>query len=179
MRTSNRPLTPDVKGGRCLVSYCNKWVSVRTGEVGGSPTGHLARAHAARPPEKGGAATPSPPGSLLPQGRQLESVRAEAAEKGDVGLVAENSRSTQRLMLPPPALTASGVFAKFRDIARLTGSAVSGAGCLPPSPDPLLLTSGTQNHVWQEGKSVRLSGVGSLPFCPGCGPAIPPSHPQD
>ncbi|XP_019608178.2 DNA ligase 1 isoform X3 [Rhinolophus sinicus] len=56
-------------------------------------------------------------------GRQLESVRAEAAEKGDVGLVAENSRSTQRLMLPPPALTASGVFAKFRDIARLTGSA--------------------------------------------------------
>nr|KAF6410312.1 DNA ligase 1 [Rousettus aegyptiacus] len=55
-------------------------------------------------------------------GRQLESVRAEAAEKGDVGLVAENSRSTQRLMLPPPALTASGVFAKFQDIARLTGS---------------------------------------------------------
>lgn len=56
-------------------------------------------------------------------GRQLESVRAEAAEKGDVGLVAENSRSTQRLMLPPPPLTASGVFTKFRDIARLTGSA--------------------------------------------------------
>lgn len=56
-------------------------------------------------------------------GRQLESVRAEVAEKGDVGLVAENSRSTQRLMLPPPALTATGVFARFRDIARLTGSA--------------------------------------------------------
>nr|XP_060507591.1 DNA ligase 1 isoform X4 [Panthera onca] len=56
-------------------------------------------------------------------GRQLESVKAEAAEKGDVGLVAENSRSTQRLMLPPPALTAAGVFAKFRDIAGLAGSA--------------------------------------------------------
>uniref|UniRef100_A0A452QTP5 DNA ligase n=1 Tax=Ursus americanus TaxID=9643 RepID=A0A452QTP5_URSAM len=56
-------------------------------------------------------------------GRQLESVKAEAAEKGDVGLVAENSRSTQRLMLPPPALTAAGVFTKFRDIARLAGSA--------------------------------------------------------
>nr|XP_012616515.1 DNA ligase 1 isoform X2 [Microcebus murinus] len=56
-------------------------------------------------------------------GRQLESVRAEVAEKGDVGLVAENSRSTQRLVLPPPPLTASGVFAKFLDIARLTGSA--------------------------------------------------------
>ncbi|XP_036055485.1 DNA ligase 1 isoform X2 [Onychomys torridus] len=56
-------------------------------------------------------------------GRQLESVRAEVAEKGDVGLVAENSRSTQRLMLPPPPLTTSGVFTKFCDIARLTGSA--------------------------------------------------------
>ncbi|XP_037675417.1 DNA ligase 1 isoform X1 [Choloepus didactylus] len=56
-------------------------------------------------------------------GRQLDSVRAEVAEKGDVGLVAENSRSTQRIMLPPPPLTASGVFTKFRDIARLAGSA--------------------------------------------------------
>ncbi|KAM9047376.1 DNA ligase 1 isoform 2-T2 [Megaptera novaeangliae] len=56
-------------------------------------------------------------------GRQLESVRAEAAEKGDVGLVAESSRSTQRLVLPPPALTAAGVFTKFRDIAQLAGSA--------------------------------------------------------
>ncbi|XP_064150000.1 DNA ligase 1 isoform X2 [Loxodonta africana] len=56
-------------------------------------------------------------------GRQLESVRAEAAEKGDVGLVAESSRTTQRIMLPPPPLTAPGVFAKFRDIARLAGSA--------------------------------------------------------
>ncbi|XP_041509676.1 DNA ligase 1 isoform X1 [Microtus oregoni] len=56
-------------------------------------------------------------------GRQLESIRAEVAEKGDVGLVAENSRSTQRLMLPPPPLTTSGVFTKFCDIARLTGSA--------------------------------------------------------
>ncbi|XP_055001925.1 DNA ligase 1 isoform X2 [Sorex araneus] len=56
-------------------------------------------------------------------GRQLESVRAEAAEKGDVGLVAESSRSTQRLVLPPPPLSASGVFAKFQDIARLSGTA--------------------------------------------------------
>lgn len=75
----------------------------------------------------------TPPPALSPEGRQLESVRAEAAEKGDVGLVAENSRSTQRLMLPPPPLTASGVFSKFRDIARLTGSAVSG-GLLTPDP---------------------------------------------
>lgn len=69
------------------------------------------------------------------QGRQLETVRAEVAEKGDVGLVAESSRSTQRLMLPPPPLTTSGVFAKFRDIARLTGSAVSGTGWLTRCQD--------------------------------------------
>lgn len=56
-------------------------------------------------------------------GRQLESVRAEVAEKGDAGLVAENSRSTQRLVLPPPPLSAAGVFAKFQDIARLSGTA--------------------------------------------------------
>ncbi|XP_060241533.1 DNA ligase 1 isoform X3 [Meriones unguiculatus] len=56
-------------------------------------------------------------------GRHLESIRAEVAEKGDVGLVAENSRSTQRLMISPPPLTTSGVFTKFCDIAQLTGSA--------------------------------------------------------
>ncbi|XP_074075780.1 DNA ligase 1 isoform X3 [Macrotis lagotis] len=56
-------------------------------------------------------------------GRQLEAIRAEVAEKGDVGLVVEASRSTQRTMLPLPPLTATGVLSKLRDIARLTGSA--------------------------------------------------------
>ncbi|XP_020859767.1 DNA ligase 1 isoform X1 [Phascolarctos cinereus] len=56
-------------------------------------------------------------------GRQLEAIRAEMAERGDVGLVVEASRSTQRTMLPLPPLTASGVLSKLRDIARLTGSA--------------------------------------------------------
>lgn len=92
--------------------------------------------------------------TLCPQGRQLELVRAEAAETGDVGLVAENSRSTQRLMLPPPALTASGVLAKFRDIARLTGSAVSGGTALPPTPDPVLFASGTQGQACGRGVGV-------------------------
>ncbi|XP_068959410.1 DNA ligase 1 [Petaurus breviceps papuanus] len=56
-------------------------------------------------------------------GRQLEAIRAEVAEKGDVGLVVEASRSTQRTMLPLPPLTAAGVLSKLRDIARLTGNA--------------------------------------------------------
>lgn len=56
-------------------------------------------------------------------GRQLDVVKAEAAEVGDVGLVAENSRVTQRFMVPPPPLTAAGVFAKFKEIAQLTGNA--------------------------------------------------------
>ncbi|XP_072463333.1 DNA ligase 1 isoform X2 [Notamacropus eugenii] len=55
-------------------------------------------------------------------GRQLEAIRAEMVEKGDVGLVVEASRSTQRTMLPLPPLTAAGVLSKLRDIARLTGS---------------------------------------------------------
>ncbi|XP_027715071.1 DNA ligase 1 isoform X2 [Vombatus ursinus] len=56
-------------------------------------------------------------------GRQLEAIRAEMAERGDVGLVVEASRSTQRTMLPLPPLTASGLLGKLRDIARLTGGA--------------------------------------------------------
>lgn len=65
-----------------------------------------------------------------------------------MGLVAESSRSTQRLMLPPPALTASGVFTKFQDIARLAGSAVSGQGGSPQGPRPAALHLGAQSHAW-------------------------------
>lgn len=152
------------------MSYFSKCVCVRNGEVEGITfrTRSWRRcSQAAREGRRSHIPHPLllPCGSLHPQGRQLESVRAEAAEKGDVGLVAENSRSTQRLMLPPPALTASGVFAKFQDIARLTGSAVSGAGCLPTSPDPLFLTPGTQIHACGKRALVRLFGAGSLQFC--------------
>ncbi|OCT72895.1 DNA ligase 1 isoform X1 [Xenopus laevis] len=56
-------------------------------------------------------------------GRQLEKIKAEAQEKGDLGLVAESSRSNQRTMFTPPKLMASGVFGKLKDIARMTGNA--------------------------------------------------------
>ncbi|XP_067412580.1 DNA ligase 1 [Emydura macquarii macquarii] len=56
-------------------------------------------------------------------GRQLDQIKAEAQEKGDLGLVAESSRSNQRTMFTPPKLSAAGVFNKLQEIARMTGSA--------------------------------------------------------
>uniref|UniRef100_A0A8C3SLZ3 DNA ligase n=1 Tax=Chelydra serpentina TaxID=8475 RepID=A0A8C3SLZ3_CHESE len=56
-------------------------------------------------------------------GRQLDQIKVEAQEKGDLGLVAESSRSNQRTMFTPPKLSAAGVFSKLQEIARMTGSA--------------------------------------------------------
>ncbi|CDQ68243.1 unnamed protein product [Oncorhynchus mykiss] len=52
-------------------------------------------------------------------GRQLDKIKAEAAEKGDSGLVAESSRSNQR-MFQPANLTAGGVFNKLKDIRNMS-----------------------------------------------------------
>uniref|UniRef100_A0A8C7KJ01 Ligase I, DNA, ATP-dependent n=1 Tax=Oncorhynchus kisutch TaxID=8019 RepID=A0A8C7KJ01_ONCKI len=54
-------------------------------------------------------------------GRQLDKIKAEAAEKGDSGLVAESSRSNQR-MFQPANLTAGGVFNKLKDIRNMSGN---------------------------------------------------------
>ncbi|CAN0022814.1 unnamed protein product [Lampetra planeri] len=55
-------------------------------------------------------------------GRQLDKIKAETQEKGDLGIVAECSRSTQRTMFTPPKLNATTVFSKLKDISRLTGN---------------------------------------------------------
>lgn len=55
-------------------------------------------------------------------GRQLDKVKAEAQEKGDLGLVAESSRSNQRMMFQPASLTAGGVFRKLKEIASMSGN---------------------------------------------------------
>uniref|UniRef100_A0A3P8X3V9 DNA ligase n=1 Tax=Cynoglossus semilaevis TaxID=244447 RepID=A0A3P8X3V9_CYNSE len=52
-------------------------------------------------------------------GRQLDKIKAEAQEKGDLGLVAESSRSNQRMMFQPASLTAGGVFKKLKEIASM------------------------------------------------------------
>ncbi|KAJ7313838.1 hypothetical protein JRQ81_005581 [Phrynocephalus forsythii] len=55
-------------------------------------------------------------------GRQLDQIKAEAAEKGDLGLVAESSRTTQGTMFAPPKLGATAVFRKLQAIGRMMGS---------------------------------------------------------
>lgn len=55
-------------------------------------------------------------------GRQLDKIKAEAQEKGDLGLVAESSRSNQRMMFAPANLTAGGVFNKLKEIAHMSGN---------------------------------------------------------
>ncbi|XP_056336449.1 DNA ligase 1 [Danio aesculapii] len=55
-------------------------------------------------------------------GRQLDKIKAEAQEKGDLGLVAESSRSNQRMMFAPAHLTAGGVFNKLKEIAHMSGN---------------------------------------------------------
>uniref|UniRef100_A0A7N6B4R5 DNA ligase n=1 Tax=Anabas testudineus TaxID=64144 RepID=A0A7N6B4R5_ANATE len=55
-------------------------------------------------------------------GRQLDKIKAEAQEKGDLGLVAESSRSNQRMMFQPASLTAGGVFRKLKEIASMSGN---------------------------------------------------------
>lgn len=56
-------------------------------------------------------------------GRTLDKIKAETAVKGDLGLVAESSRGNQRYMFAPPKLTVASVFAKFREIALMSGNA--------------------------------------------------------
>ncbi|KAF6717957.1 DNA ligase 1 [Oryzias melastigma] len=55
-------------------------------------------------------------------GRQLDKIKAEAQEKGDLGLVAESSRSNQRMMFRPANLTVGSVFKKLKEIASMSGN---------------------------------------------------------
>ncbi|KAL5019361.1 hypothetical protein ScPMuIL_005083 [Solemya velum] len=57
-------------------------------------------------------------------GRSMDKIKADAQDKGDLGIVAENSRSTQRTMFAPPKLMVSAVFNKLREIATMTGNSV-------------------------------------------------------
>uniref|UniRef100_A0A0V0G787 DNA ligase n=1 Tax=Triatoma dimidiata TaxID=72491 RepID=A0A0V0G787_TRIDM len=54
-------------------------------------------------------------------GRTLSQIKSDAADLGDLGLVAEQSKCSQRILYTPAALTVSGVFARLKEIAKLTG----------------------------------------------------------
>lgn len=56
-------------------------------------------------------------------GRTLAQIKADVQEVGDLGIVAEGSRSNQRTMFQPPPLTVPNVYSKLKEIAQMTGHA--------------------------------------------------------
>ncbi|XP_067124516.1 DNA ligase 1 isoform X2 [Centruroides vittatus] len=56
-------------------------------------------------------------------GRTVDKIKADITVRGDLGLVAENCRGTQKIMFAPPKLTIPGVYNKLKDIAKMTGNA--------------------------------------------------------
>lgn len=58
-------------------------------------------------------------------GRSMAQIKADAQSTGDLGIVAERSKSNQRMMFTPAPLTVDGVFVKLKDIAKMSGHSVS------------------------------------------------------
>ncbi|XP_076756120.1 DNA ligase 1 [Xylocopa sonorina] len=59
-------------------------------------------------------------------GRTLAQIKADVQQVGDLGIVAEGSRSNQRTMFQPAPLTVSNVYTRLKEIAQMTGSASLG-----------------------------------------------------
>lgn len=57
-------------------------------------------------------------------GRTLAQVKTDAQNTGDLGIVAERSKSNQRMMFTPAPLTVEGVFFKLKEIAKMSGHSV-------------------------------------------------------
>ncbi|GAB0091811.1 DNA ligase [Sergentomyia squamirostris] len=55
-------------------------------------------------------------------GRSMAQLKSDIQTIGDIGIVAEKSRSNQRMMFTPAALSLSSVFQKLQEIAKMTGS---------------------------------------------------------
>lgn len=58
-------------------------------------------------------------------GRSVEMIKSDVEKEGDLGIIAEQSRSSQRLMFQPAKLNVKAVFDKLKEIASMTGNAVS------------------------------------------------------
>lgn len=57
-------------------------------------------------------------------GRTVAQIKADAQAAGDLGIVAEQSKSNQRMIFQPARLTVRGVFDKLKEIAKMSGQAV-------------------------------------------------------
>lgn len=58
-------------------------------------------------------------------GRTVSQIKSDAQNSGDLGIVAEHSKTNQRMIFKPARLTVKGVFDKLKEIAQMTGHAVS------------------------------------------------------
>ncbi|KAK3857353.1 hypothetical protein Pcinc_036392 [Petrolisthes cinctipes] len=56
-------------------------------------------------------------------GRSVEMIKSDVEKQGDLGIIAEQSRSSQRLMFQPAKLNVKAVFDKLKEIAFMTGNA--------------------------------------------------------
>ncbi|XP_011882996.1 PREDICTED: DNA ligase 1 isoform X3 [Vollenhovia emeryi] len=56
-------------------------------------------------------------------GRTLAQIKDDVQKVGDLGIVAESSRSNQRTMFQPAPLTVPNVYAKLKEIGQMTGQA--------------------------------------------------------
>jgi len=54
----------------------------------------------------------------------MAQVKADVKKTGDLGIVAEKSKSNQKTMFKPARLTVKTVFDKLKDISEMTGTAV-------------------------------------------------------
>lgn len=56
-------------------------------------------------------------------GRTVDKIKQDLKSKGDLGIVAQESRSNQKMLFKPQPLTVSYVFNKLREIAQMSGNA--------------------------------------------------------
>lgn len=60
----------------------------------------------------------------------MAQVKSDVKSTGDLGLVAEKSKSNQKTMFKPARLTIKSVFDKLKDISEMTGHAVCLFKCI-------------------------------------------------